>query len=184
MLPAEVTSWVKIPQAHWYINWCWEVGDIKMTQIKNMYFSGDSLRDEGLRTLIRGHSLEYWHSALPVRNGLGGTICPSSLCLLGIWRTDSVILSSYTSGFILWLVNILLVCVPYSQQASVEHPHQEALRTLLNQGTPLPSITTTRTTSKLIEHAVSPFWFISSLLTSSSKLLLPPHPLHKGDLSL
>lgn len=97
-------------------------------------------------------------------------------------------LFSYPIVFILWLLSGLLCLWPTHAQASLEHLHQEARRALLNQmnemqllpfPTPSPPITATCTMSKLVEHPVSPIWFIAS-----PKPLLLPHPLQKADPSL
>lgn len=158
-----------------------------------MCFSGGRLREKGLGILIRGHSLESWHSALPIRNGLGGTICLSSPCLLGFWRTEPMVPFSYASGFILWLVNTPLCLCSIQLQTSTEHLHQDTLRALLNQmneiqsltfSTLLPPITTTCTTSKLVEHPVSPHLAYVITIGFIAKPLLLPHPLYKVDLSL
>ena len=130
MLPAEVTSWVKIPQAHWYINWCWEVGDIRMRYKTWLCLETEG---EGLRVPIRGHSIAARKMGTAPWNGLQSPICPSALSPSGSWRAEAVVLfSTQVVSFWGWWT-AFPVSVPSHHQLPLGHPHREVQRALLSQ---------------------------------------------------
>lgn len=65
MLSAEVTTWVKILQAHGYMNWCWEVGEEAGIKL-GLFWRLSQRKIEDLKDRSQRHNSEYWHSAWPL----------------------------------------------------------------------------------------------------------------------